>query len=995
MHKKPAASRSIANQFTRHYLAVSIIPVILLLVLIIISAVATRNYLNNLITNSTYDLNKDAEHSLQQLGEQIIQAKSRDIARQIEIYFRMHPHTDIRDMRKDPFFMELALQQVGKTGYTAITEARKPGDRPTPGMSLEPVIFRVHKNPAFYDRDMSHLGKAMPEFWAICKRGLDGVETAGYYNWREPDGTFRKKYLYVTPVKTPLNGITIMVSATTYIDEFSLPVVTMRQKAHIVVDNYKNFVSRQIAIFIACAALIVALTILGIFFWGRRTGLRYIGPITQLADTAQKVGEGKWDIQVPSNALEREDEIGVMARSFSHMSQQIKETFSALEQHVLELKQAQDALKISEEHYRSLFDGIPVGLYRSTPDGKFLDVNPMMVQMTGYPDRESFMHSTAEDLYASPRERALWQAQLHRNEGIHPFEIRTKKYDGTEIWVEDYSRAVRDPAGNILYYEGSIKDITERIHANRALKKSEENFKTLYEESKRAQEVYRSLINSSADAIVIYDMEGCVTYTSPMFTTIFGWRTDELVGKMLPFVPESEKNATWDVVVKVSQMGIPCQGFETRRLTKDGRIIDVSLSASRYNDHEEKPAGLLVILRDISAAKRMEAHLQQVERLEAIATLAGGIAHDFNNLLMVIQGTVSLLLYATHESDANYKHFVNIEKQVHRGSHLTKQLLGYARKGKYDIKPLKLNETISENLETLRQTRKDIRIHVHLEENLHVVEADPYQMEQVFMNLFINAADAMESGGDLTIRLKNIPATDIPERLRENRTGAYIVIAVEDTGIGMDKKTVDRIFEPFFTTKAVNKGTGLGLASVYGIVKNHGGAIDVSSEPGMGTTFYIYLPASDKIAPLRTPARRKKVGGQGTVLIIDDEKPVLDITSDILSSIGYTVLKAESGRQGIDLYCREQKRIDLVILDMIMPDISGGDVFDILKEIHPEIAVLLASGYSMDGRAREILARGCKGFIQKPFSMEDLADKVSGMIQQDATHFSEQLMREG
>ncbi len=982
MKKQLPRSSSIANQFTRHYLIISFLPIVILLILLLTGALIAHTHLSNLITKSTYDLNQDAEQSLRLLGEQIIQAKSRDVARQIEMYFRMHPDMDIRDMRKDPLFMELALQRVGQTGYTAITEARKPGDKPTPGMSLEPVIFRVHDNPKLNDRDMGFLGKTMPAWWTIAKKGLNGVEAYGYYEWCDSNGSCRPKYLYVTPVKMPLNGITMMVSATTYIDEFSQPIVIMRSKADKVAENYQRYIARMMIIFSLISAALLLLTFLGTYFLGRWTGLRYIAPITKLADTAKELGEGNWDIKLPDHVLQRKDEIGTMAQTFVGMSQQLRDAFFSLEQRVTELRQTQEALKASETHYRSLFDGIPVGLYRSTPDGKFLDVNPALARILGYAHRNKLLSMRAQDLYADADERRIWITRMKENGGTQAYEMRLKKCDGTPIWVEDNSRAVYDEAGQVLHYEGSIKDTTEQREANAALQKSEDNFKTLYIESQKAQEVYRSLINSSADAIVLYDMERHVTYASPMFTKIFGWHVEELIGKSIPYVPEAEKESTKASFDKLIETGLPSPGFESRRLTKDGRTIDVSISASRYNDHTGNPAGILVMIHDMTEAKRMKEHLQQVERLEAIATLAGGIAHDFNNLLMVIQGTVSMLIYATHESDPHYRHFVNIEKQVDRGARLTRQLLGYARKGKYDVKILNLNDILREGAETLRQTRKDIRVHYHLAENLHNVEADTYQMEQVFMNLFINAADAMNSGGDLTLTTKNISVADIPEKLRNARTGSYILFTVEDTGIGMDKKTMDRIFEPFFTTKEVNKGTGLGLASVYGIIKSHGGTIDVDSEPGKGSKFFIYLPATSKERFKESTKPRKALQGKGTLLLIDDEKPVLDIASAMLESIGYSTLKAASGLQGLEFYEREKDRIDLVILDMIMPDMNGGDVFDRLREINPQVMVLLASGYSIDGRAMDILNRGCNGFIQKPFGMEDLTDKISSILKE-------------
>ena len=842
MDKKHEASRSIAIQFTRHYLIVSIIPLIFLFILFVGGAIIVRDNLANLITHSTNDLNKDAEHNLQKLGETIIQSKARDVAKQIEIYFRMHPNTDIKNMRKDPLFMELAIQKVGNTGYTAIVEAHT-------------GIFRVHPNSKLNDQDTKTLAKKLPSWWKIVENGISGVETAGYYDWREPDGSIREKFLAVAPVKVPLKGATMTVSATTYIDEFSIPIADMRNKADIITNTYRLYIDRISFFFTIAASVFIFLTFCGTYYLGRREAMRYILPLTQLSENVHKLGEGKWNVTVQDNIIQREDEIGVMAQSFSRMSLKLKELFSSLEQRVAELNQTQESLK-----------------------------------------------------------------------------------------------------------------------------KSEESFRNLYEESKKAQEVYRSLMNSSADAIVIYDLEGNVTYSNTMFTNIFGWNAKELTGRKIPFLPESEREATMAIIKEIVENGTSCHSFETKRATKDGRIIDVSISASRYNDHQNNPAGLLVIHRDISEAKRVEAYLQQVQRLEAIGNLAGGIAHDFNNLLMVIQGTVSLLLYSTQSSHPHYKHFINIEKQAQRGSKLTKQLLGYAHKGKYEVKPINMNDIIIESSETLRQTRKDIRIHYNLASDLYSIEADIYQMEQALMNLYINAADAMNDGGDLTLTTRNILSDEIVSTVNEVKTGKYILITMEDTGIGMDKKTIDRVFEPFFTTKEIDKGTGLGLASVYGIVKGHGGYINVDSELGRGTIFNVYLPASEKPITTLPDEPKKALKGQGAVLIVDDEKPVLEVGAEMLKAIGYKVFKAQNGRAAIKLYKEYQDQIDLVILDMILPDLGGGEIFDLLKEINPSVAVILSSGYSIEGRATDILNRGCKGFIQKPFSMEELAEKIKSII---------------
>jgi PAS domain S-box-containing protein len=959
-----------AKQFTRDYLIVSIIPLLFLFILVVIGTKITRDYLTDLIQKSTYELNKDAERSLQRLGENIIRAKAHDIARQIEIYCLMHPDQSIQEMRKDPLFMDLALQKVGKTGYTAIYEAGT-------------WIFRVHPNPNLIDKDVSFLAKDLPSWWDLVGATHSGDEVSGYYDWLEIDGSIRKKFMTITPIRKKIKGTIMMFAATTYIDEFSVPIVEMKEKADQIVAHYQSYVLRQWLIFGIIAGAIILLTFTGTYLVGRRAALRYILPIIKLSDTARELGEGKWDVAENKDILEREDEMGTLAQALSRMSRQLKDIFSRLEQRVEELNETQEALKESEEHYRGLFAGVPVGLYRSSSDGKILDANPTLVKMMGYPNKGTYIARKADELYADSSDRDVWKAKMEENGSFYQYETRMLKFDGTEIWIENYARAVKDENGKVLYYEGSLKDITERKVAEAALKKSEEKFRSLYEEAKKAEEVYRSLIHSSADAIVISDLKGNVTYISPMFTKIFGWTATELNGKHIPFIPESERESTTAIIKDIMENGNPCQDFETKRLTRDGRLIDVSISASRYDDHEGNPSGMLTILRDISEKKRLEAQLQHIERMEAIGTLAGGIAHDFNNLLMALQGSISLMSFSMDPGNPHYQDLKNMEKQIKRGARLTSQLLGYARKGRYEVKPLDLNKIIIESAETFRRTRKDITIHHELDPSLYSVEADMYQIEQILMNLFINASDAMPDGGDLFLRTKNAQADEMEAKAYRPKPGDYVMFNIRDTGVGMDKKIMDRIFDPFFTTKDMGRGTGLGLASVYGIVKGHGGYIDVKSEKGRGTSFNIFFPASHKISLDSVTEQKDASEGKETILLVEDEVSVLKVGAAMLEALGYTVFTAESGRKALEIYKEKKDFIDLVILDIIMPDISGARTFDLLKEINPDVVVLLSSGYSLDGKTAKILERGCKGFIQKPYDMEHLSEKIRNIIEEN------------
>jgi two-component system, cell cycle sensor histidine kinase and response regulator CckA len=524
------------------------------------------------------------------------------------------------------------------------------------------------------------------------------------------------------------------------------------------------------------------------------------------------------------------------------------------------------------------------------------------------------------------------------------------------------------------------EEIALRNQTEKALRKSEDQNKKIYSKAKRAEQIYRSLLHSSADAIATYDLKGRTVYISPAFTKIFGWTLEEMKGKRMPFVPQSESESTMAIIRDLVEDGTPCQGFETKRYSKGGRLLDVSISASRYNDHEGNPIGTLIILRDISEKKRLESQLQYIERMEAIGTLAGGIAHDFNNLMMGMLGNISLILYDIGSESPYYEKLKNIEKLIQSGSKLTSQLLGYARKGKYEVRPINLNLLIKESSETFGRTRKEIVIHQELAEDLSSVMADEAQIQQILMNLFINAADAMPGGGDLFLKTMNVTHEDIGDKPYKPKSGDYLLLKVRDAGMGMDQKVMDRIFEPFFTTKNLGRGSGLGLASAYGIIKGHGGYIDVESKKGQGTIFSIYLPASEKSIQKTLEIPERIIEGNENILLVDDEALVINIGVQLLEKLGYTVLEAQSGREAIKIFIEGNHPIDMVILDMVMPDMGGGEVYDRIKRIDPNVKVLLSSGYSIDGQATEILKRGCEGFIQKPFGMEDLSKKIREVL---------------
>ncbi|MFH1951137.1 MAG: response regulator [Pseudomonadota bacterium] len=484
------------------------------------------------------------------------------------------------------------------------------------------------------------------------------------------------------------------------------------------------------------------------------------------------------------------------------------------------------------------------------------------------------------------------------------------------------------------------------------------------------------------------DNERKIVSSNQAFLDLFGYKKNEVEGESIRIIHQSDDSfhsfgkTAYPVIKKSGSVML-----EWEFIRKDGTIISVETAVSAIKSSDGSITGYVSVLRNIThrkkeeeEKKKLEAQLIQAQKMEAIGTLAGGVAHDFNNLLMAIQGRASIMLMNKDSSHPDFGHLRGIEGHVESAADLTRQLLGFARGGKYEVRPTDLNELIKKENRMFGRTKKEITIHGTYEENLWSVEVDRGQIEQVLLNLYVNAWQAMPGGGDLYLETENVTIDENYVKLFSIEPGRYVKISVTDTGVGMDKATQKRIFDPFFTTKEMGRGTGLGLASAYGIIKNHGGFINVYSEKGHGTTFNVYLPASEKEVIEDKKLAGDTVRGTETVLFVDDEDMIIEVAEQLLEQLGYKVLTARSGKEAIEIYEENKERIDIVILDMIMPDMSGGETYDRMRDINPKVKVLLSSGYSINGQATEILDRGCNGFIQKPFKMKELSQKLREIL---------------
>jgi PAS domain S-box-containing protein len=513
------------------------------------------------------------------------------------------------------------------------------------------------------------------------------------------------------------------------------------------------------------------------------------------------------------------------------------------------------------------------------------------------------------------------------------------------------------------------------------------------EREKRASEAQRvseqkfyKVFSASPEAICITALsDGTFIDVNDIFQEVSGYRREHVLGrtaKQLDFWVNPEERRQY---VRRLNHERRLRGFEAKLRVCSGEerdfLISSEIIAIEGCDYS------LNFLLDITNRKRAEVERQQLQtrlfeaqKAQAVGTLAGGIAHDFNNLLGGIMGGLSLMDIKIGSYLELHQEIEEIMDLVERGADLTKQLLGFARLGKFKTRSVDLNQIAKATCEMYGRTRRDIVINAQYAPGAMAVEADRTQIEQVLLNLLVNAGQAMPEGGEVTIRTELVDLSGADTTPHGVAPGKFIKLSITDTGVGMDAETRERIFEPFFTTKVAGTGSGLGLASVLGIVKNHGGIVEVQSELGQGSTFSVELPATDRpVAEENTPSITPRRGSE-TILIVDDEEHIVKTSKLLLEAMGYEVLTAVNGREAVDVYRANLERVALVILDMTMPGMSGGQTFDALREVSSKVKVLLSSGYGLEGQATAILERGCNGFIQKPFNVSALSVKLKELI---------------
>ncbi len=638
---------------------------------------------------------------------------------------------------------------------------------------------------------------------------------------------------------------------------------------------------------------------------------------------------------------------------------------------------AEEALRMSEDKFRSLVEITGDWVWEIDLEGVCRYVNPGVKDLLGYDPEEII--GTYILKFAAEKEvnhvKAFFKEKSATQEAFAGWQISMVHKDGHPMVMEINATPMFDANGKPVGWYGLAKDITQRKIGEKALIESEGRF--------------RSLIELTSDWVWEINSKGNFTYADPKITEFLGYKPEEVIGRSsIEFMDDAEKERTASFFRKLSRKMEPFTLFENIQTHKDGRKIVIETSGVPIFDSEGSLTGWRGIDTDITERRReveektrLRSKLNEAQKMESIGTLAGGIAHEFNNAIVAVSGNIELLQMEKPEDRIINKYAESMKTSTHRMTRLTSQLLAYAGGGKYQTKTISLNDFAIETLSIVQHNiDPEIRVETDLASEVLNIRVDLTQFQMVISSILANASEAIKGRGKIRIKTCMEEISDTSAKINPDLSpGSYVRLTIEDNGKGMEKGIKSRIFEPFFTTKF--QGRGLGMAAVYGIIKNHNGSITVDSEPNTGTQVSIFLPIELKEPKKTSKSKDTVTTGTGTILIIEDEEIVREVTRAMLEKLGYRILETETAKQAIKMVESFDGDIDLALLDIKLPDMEGGNLYPLMKKARPHLKVIVCSGYALDGPAQDLLDAGADGFLQKPFSITTLSEKLKKLLE--------------
>lgn len=886
------------------------------------------------VRQASYSLQKEIALSLADLGRQEgkrldrqqraliyiqIRQKALDVAEDVAKHIKSLPPTTLAALLQDSEFRAIAIQPVGVVGETFL---------------FDPQTKKIllHSQTEFQGQEL----KEVLPFQDLVLEGSLAGRRIFESGAGENDASNNYMVLVTAPVRLP-GGQALMVGALPDAAELNQILNQARGIFRTGMNQTRMLLNTRLYQF--QQKLIIVLIFFSLV--GFAVSLTLIRHLTQdvvnLTQAAEAFNAGNLDYRITEPVT---DELGNLASTLNQMAANLKEN------------------TISRHEWENTFNILPDLIMIMDADQRLTRINQAAADYLGVSAEEA-IGEPCHAMMAKSAETQKFFAFL----GEKP-----PAKSGEEFYWEDKGRSflatlslLQSPDGRITGAVLAARDITV--------------FKQMQRELAQTSHFLNQIIEAAPLALAVVNREGLFTHVNPQVLVEYGYSPEELLDRhySIIYADESEMRQVVDELRRRGEV----LNYQIDFLHKDGHRVPARLSIRKLYGENGELLGSVALSSDISEEISLQRQLEAAQKQEAIATLAAGLAHNFNNLLMVIIGLATLMLSKVTPDHPFYADLKEIERQVRSGREITRKLLSFRRGLGNETRPLDVNNLVEFTVDMFARTRRELTLTKDLAANLPAAEVDPSQVQQVLMNLLINAWQAMPQGGEITIRTSLVHLEAWPDNNFHVQPGPHVCLSVTDTGEGMDKETMLHLFEPFFTTKKPGQGSGLGLASAYRIIKNHRGAIHVRSERGKGTTFEIFLPASQAEPQMLAPREVQVISGQGTILVVDDEPLLRRVASKLLQKLGYRVFEASSGQNALEIFQERGTEIDLVLLDLIMPGLNGLQTLERLRALKPEVPILMCSGYADEQK----LPPGVN-FLSKPYPLEILSQRVSEALQQ-------------
>jgi PAS domain S-box-containing protein len=967
-------SRLLPKKFSAQLIAITIssglIPIIIFGCLISIFDQRFLTQANHAVYRGQEEQWQRSRPILKKMSEDFIRQKVLDVVLQLELYLQAHPEMTVEDLQNDSKFREIAVQPVGKRGYTAVQD-------------VDTAINRFHKDSKIENLDLHSLSGTLPEFWMIMKNSLGGRYSHGYYKWKEPNGELRDKFMYIAPIsEKTADGVGLGVSATSYIDESTRPILAAQEVSHGTTRYLMIELNGLIQSFKTVGFLSMGLGMLFIIVFSTWTATYFSRAITNLREATQAVNQGNFDIRVkPAMSGDVRELIENFNQMLAQLSlttvkkeqleasqKELKTTNAQLHREIIEREQAEEALRESEERFRELAELLPETIFEIDVSGHLTFVNRSALDYFKYTQQDVDQGLNGFEMFVpEDRQKVMEHAQMIlQGEQMGLVEYTALRKDGSTFPVM-VNAATITHEDKPIGLRGIVIDISERVQSEKALRESEFKF--------------RSLFDLSPQAIALTELEtGKLADVNNMFCDLTQYAPKEIIGKTttgVGFYSDDDRA----IFLKELQTSGEVNGLEMEFKAKDGTILHGLMFARIIRISGQ--SFILTIFLDVTEQIQLQAKLQQAQKMESIGTLAGGIAHDFNNILYSMIGYTELAIDDTEKGSQLHNNLKEVLTAGTRAKDLVKQILTFSRQADQELKPLKIQLVVREALKLIRSSLpSSIEINQDISNTCGLVLADATQIHQVAMNLLTNAYHALEDkGGKVDISLKEIELDMDDLKDPAMIPGPYVCLTVADTGTGIEESIMGRIFEPYYSTKGKGKGTGLGLAMVHGIVKSCGGNISVYSEPDKGTTFRVYLPVIQSQPETRDIQDISTVEtGKERILVVDDEDQIVRMIQQMLERLGYHVTGRTSSIETLEAFRAAPDKFDLVITDMTMPNMTGIHLTQKLIEIRPDIPIIICTGFSEKISEHKAKAMGIRGYVMKPVVRSELAKKIREVL---------------